>query len=81
MTSSPRPMPSALSAKMSASVPLATLTAWPPPQEFGEGVLERGDFCAEDIGPAFEYAIYGASDLRLMRAVLRQGRGQRDHAS
>ena len=65
MTSSPGPMPSALSAKINASVPLATPTRMTAAAIFGECALKSFDFGAENVGPAIEHAINRSSGSAL----------------
>ena len=63
MTSSPAPMPSAISASSSASVPDDTATACSTPMQRGDLVLERRDLRPHDVALAVADAGDGREDL------------------
>ena len=70
MTSSPGPMPSAISATSSASVPDDTPTAWPHAEGGRELALERLDFRAADEPLAVADAGDRGKDLVAQRTIL-----------
>ena len=81
MTSSPGPMPSAISATSSASVPDETPIAWSTSSCVGELALERVDLGAEDEPLAVADARDGREDLvadRRGTAPCRSSSGTRD---
>ena len=77
-TSSPAPTPSARSAIVSASVPLATPTTWRHAQVRGQLALERLDLRPEDVRPALEHRGSALAQLREQGLERRSCVEQRD---
>ena len=78
MTSSPGPMPSAISATSNASVPDDTAMACSTSMQLGQLAFERVDFRPEDEPLAVADARDGREDLVADRRVLRGEVEQRD---
>ena len=71
MTSSPAPMPSAISASSSASVPDDTAIAWLTPSRRASSASTRFDLRSHDEALAVTHARDGGENLFAQRLVLR----------
>ena len=83
MTASPRPTPAAISAKRTASVPLATPTQNLVPQYVGELPLEALDLRTADEGGRAQRLAKGVDELLFELAMrchqIEKGNGRRCH--